>query len=731
MATFCLTKPAVQRFKEALRNREVDPAKLQDMTSEERRNALAPFVGKDNAAQVNALFESKLLLKNQKAGMISWAKRVAGISPEVKRDMLTRIEKLDKALSAKELDIFLEDLVATRLGIGVSENEAKVIFELSKQVEQTKSKANKEGVFSSEDDRLAYGVAKVAIEKYVNDIKVESRSISLREDPKGKILSLLKDTPGALKSIVASLDNSFWGRQGIKTLLDVRTSPIWVKNFVKSFGDIGKELVGIDAIDAIKADVFSRPNSLNGKYKAGNYGLEVFSEEAFPSSLPEKIPLFGRLFKASEAAYNGGALRLRADLADRFIRIGEQNGLNMNSKADAEGMGHLVGSLTGRGNLGSFEQASKDINIYFFSIKFLKSNLDTITAGVTNQKIRSNPVARKEAAKSLISIVASLSVILTTAKIIDPESVEEDPRSTNFGKIKVFGKWTDITGGMAGLVRLASYIIPSSHDGKVSLWKKSSSGEYIDLLEGKYGQQNAFDLLIDGLISNKLSPIAGLFRDAWKGEFFGGQPFTTGGAVKNIVTPISIQNFQDLENDPSATFVLGSMIFEGLGFSVNSYPESNKTTNLIPVGEENKQDNFISSTIIYANAMGTDPETAFNRIFTGQKILQVKNGAIIVERMSVGDSQAYKKKYGADTKQVKLDHTIPLQLGGGNTSDNLKIVPTSLHSSYTSVENALGRALKAKKISKEEAQRMIKKFKSMEDVKKRTAYGEEIKKLFP
>lgn len=574
MANFCLTKQAVQRFKEALRNRELDPAKLQQMTSEERRQALTPYVGEDNAKQVNALFESKLLLKNQKAGMIAWAKKVAGITPEVKRDLVAKIERLDKALSEKELDTFLEDLVSTRLGITVSETEAKTIFDLSRKVEETKQKANKDGVFPSENDRLQYGMAKVALEKYVNDLKVKSRKTPFNPT------KLITGAPGFLKSIVASLDNSFWGRQGIKTLADPTTSHIWFKNFLKSFGDIGKELVGIDAIDTIKADIFSRPNSLNGKYKAGNYGLEVFSEEAFPSSLPEKIPLFGRLFKASESAYNGAALRLRADLADRFINIGEKNGLNMSRKDDSIHLGHLTGSLTGRGRLGPFEQASGILNTWFFSVKFFMSNVETLTApfdygarkiGLAKFESKGQQVAKKEAALSSLRIIATYAVIFTVAKLINPDMVDEDPRSTNFGKLKIYGKWIDITGGMGVLVRIAfNTLIPTQHNGKWSLWKKTSSGKWIDLREGGFGSSDGWDTLIDGLVSNKLSPIGSIFRDMLKGQNYDGNPVTPETVANNILVPLTLQTLKERMNDPSEQHILETMILEGLGFSTYS-----------------------------------------------------------------------------------------------------------------------------------------------------------------
>jgi len=709
MATFCLTKQTKEDFKKALKTREIDPVKLSEMTSRERHDFLSSYVGKENAQSVNALFESKLLLKNQKAGYISWAKKVAGISAPTRRDMIARIERLETVLSPTDEKAFLQDLASTRLGIGVSLEEARNISELSKNARQLKAKANEDGTFASEQTRLSYGAAKVALESYVNDLKLQSKAISLREQPIRKIVSAIKESPGVLKSVLASLDNSFWGRQGIKTLLDARTSAIWARNFIKSWGDIGRQLVGKDVVAAIKADIYSRPNALNGKYDAGNYGLSVLSEEAFPSSLPEKIPVLGRLFKASEAAYNGAALRLRADLADRLIRIAEKQGINTLNKDEAAGMGRLVNSLTGRGSLGKGDVLAKEANALLFSIKFLKSNFDTLTAHQFDSKATS--FTKKEAAKSLLSIVTSVASVLTIAKVLDPDSVEEDPRSPNFGKIKVFGHWTDITGGMAGLLTLAARLTPTYHNGKLGFWTKNKMGDYKSLTNVNYGESTALDVF-ENFWEGKLSPAAGLVRDVWTGKDFQGNPLNPVDMAKRSLTPLAIQSFENLKNDPSSSFLLGSLILEGLGFSTSTSPQPNSKTNLIPEGKHIKSSDFIDQVQVYAKAIGTDPETAFNRIFTGQTIRKVSNGTVIVERMSLSESQAIKRKKNAANPTMKLDHVVPLQLGGSNDKENLRLVTTAKWRSYTKTENILGRALENKKISKKEAQDLIKRFKA-------------------
>jgi len=128
-------------------------------------------------------------------------------------------------------------------------------------------------------------------------------------------------------------------------------------------------------------------------------------------------------------------------------------------------------------------------------------------------------------------------------------------------------------------------------------------------------------------------------------------------------------------------------------------------------GEVQTDDGIIKTTLTYAKALGVDPVTAFNRILTGQRIRYVTNGVVVVERLPLKESQAIKEERGGLTPDMKLDHTIPLQLGGSNDESNLKLVPTDEWNTYTPVENTIGLAVRNKKISKNEAQKLIVDFK--------------------
>lgn len=127
---------------------------------------------------------------------------------------------------------------------------------------------------------------------------------------------------------------------------------------------------------------------------------------------------------------------------------------------------------------------------------------------------------------------------------------------------------------------------------------------------------------------------------------------------------------------------------------------------------------ILDTVTIYAEALGVDPVTAFNRIFTGQTIKRVDNGTIIVERMSLQASEAEAKAQGdagaSGVNGMNLDHTVPLELGGSNDKSNLKLVPEATWASYTPIENLLGEALRSKQITKQKAQDLITKFKDGE-----------------
>jgi hypothetical protein len=682
-----LTVDQEARFRKALLDKKIDPFKLADMTSEQRRSLFEQYVDPENATQINSLYESKLLLKNQVTGFKTWAKRALGMKPQVKQDLLTKIERLDEigVLDPKDLQAFKEDLIRTRLGLNITFEEAKTINKLSEERVKARdawqAKVNENIAWNddahatrkewiNDNDRIKHGVTQAILEKYVNDLKLEARKISFRESPIRATLDAIGTVPSIFKSLMASLDDSFFGRQGIKNLFgSVEQKKIWTRNFVKSFRDIGlelqaKKIEGLSAIDLVKVDIYSRPNALNGKYKAGGYRLDVLSEEAFPTSIPEKIPGFGRLFKASETAFNGGALRMRADLADLHISKMEKQGINALNPEEARGVGHMVGSLTGRGSLGKLEPVGREINVLLFSGRFLKANFDTLTAHQFDPK--ATQYTKVEARKNLLSITTHIAGILFLAKMLDPDSVDEDPRSTNFGRVKIFGKWIDITGGMRTLVTLASRLVPTQKNGEWGLWMKSSTGKWTNLSAGKFGQQDATDILMDALLFNRLSPIARMVSDGWSGEMFGGEPFDIKKSIVQSVTPLSIQQVAEAKEDGFAP-ALAVTISEFLGFSVGGYKYKdswNKKTSkeMINFKEQVGQEKFDQANDAYNRAynvwlLEVEKDPKYKELSDEGKD-KLKSDAKSAIKDKILKEYRYKKKAEKKTKEEKEEEKV-------------------------------------------------------------------------
>jgi hypothetical protein len=327
-----------------------------------------------------------------------------------------------------------------------------------------------------------------------------------------------------------------------------------MKNFKKSWSDMAKELKNVDAMTPIKADVFSRPNALNGKYKAMKLDIGIESEEAFPSQLPAKIPLLGRLYKASESAYNGAALRFRADLADRLIEKAESMGIDVKDKKT--GIGKLVNSMTGRGSIQMTPGQSKAINVGIFSIKYFKSNIDVLTAHIFDKDV--GTFARKEAAKNIVKVIGTMSMLLAAAKMLDDDSVELDPRSSNFGKIMVGDNHEikiNISLGLGSITTLASRIVPTRHNGEWGFWYKSNKGKFTKMGKGKYGAPEPSDLIFD-FMKGKAAPISRLLLNTWEGSTFKGDEPTLGNEALNLATPIPIQNLFELAHTSAGSNII-------------------------------------------------------------------------------------------------------------------------------------------------------------------------------
>lgn len=587
-AMFCLPPKDIDKFKEFVNSSERDADgfpvafnKLAEMTSEERNKFLIPIVGGEaNAKGVNALFEAKLLLKNQKLGLLNWAKRLSGVAPEVRRDLEARINKIDSILSPAQEEAFLKDLASARMGVDVTFEEAKRVSDLSNKVIETRTKweqkqeknpeLKKFKNWHKDEDRLAWGAARYDLGDYVADLKLAADKPTLRgtvTHPGHSVTRLA----GFSKALKAALDVSFTFRQGWKSMFNHPT--LWAKNNLKSYSDYVKIIAkGKDFAKQLErataADILSNPyyaisqKGLDANGRARRLAV-TNQEEAIPTSAPEKIYGLGRAFKGSEVAFTGFQHRMRMDVFTKLAQVMEDKGLDINDRKIAGSIATLTNSLTNRGDMGKVEHISDTVNKLFFAPRNLKSHFDML-AGY-QQRGDINPEVRKVAAYHALRAIAGTALVMALMRmLLGDDAVELDPRSADFGKVKVGNTRFDITGGVAGVATLASRLTT----GKT---KSTTSGE-LKNLGNKPGETSGQDLVVD-FFNNKLSPVARVVSDQLKGENADGEKPNLISIAKNLLIPLPIQNQLETNDENAANSILIG-IADALGIAANTYGES-------------------------------------------------------------------------------------------------------------------------------------------------------------
>lgn len=590
---FCLPQQLADKIKQAIKSGKLNPAKLNNMTSKERRAFLSDIVGTENAKEVNLLFEQKLLLVNQERAMYDWAKQITGMSKEQKEATLQKIratyaEKKRRVYSPKENEVFLNEIVADvyskKFRTEITLDEAQKITELTADVARTKEKLGDLSNWQTEEfiltgsknDALNFGAAKVAMDNYVGGLKTQATKRTWEKwRPINNAIVAFNFIADNSRAIVASVDNSVWGRQGLPVLF--RRPSVWAKNFAKSWKDIartfkGGNKTGDDIINGVKAEIFSRENYMKGRYTIkGERKLDVgVKEEEFPTSLPSKIPVLGRFFRAAEVAYEAGAMRMRVDIVDKIYSLAEKSGIDMTDNFEVGSINELVNSMTGRGRFGkrgAGEGAQAFANKAFFSVKFFKSNWDKLTLHAGSSMSR---FARKQAAINLLRQGVGTMIILAIASALNPDSVDPDPRSANFGKIKIGNIRFDTTGGISSLIILIARLLPTKREKEWGQYIKSSiSGTFTKLGQG-YGVPDGMDMLWN-FTENKFSPLFSVIKEVVSQETFEGDKPTVLAELQNLTVPIIIEEgITAAQSEGFATTML-ALIAEAIGVSANTY----------------------------------------------------------------------------------------------------------------------------------------------------------------
>lgn len=212
------------------------------------------------------------------------------------------------------------------------------------------------------------------------------------------------------------------------------------------------------------------------------------------------------------------------------------------------------------------------------------------------------------------------------------------------------------------------------------------------------------------------------FKDAVGPEMFKDVSIEYGKILKSKLAELLINSaYQSLTDDDKLKGINSldtkviDKLFKQYGFKYDTKKAPDKSflstetgTALVKKGMSQEKINDL-----YREAIKADPVSAIKMYVTREKLKDVRGDAIIFERMGFPVSEGIKRQRGAKEGD-KLDHTVPLELGGDNSLGNVKVVTNEEWKSYTSTENYLGGLLNKGKIKELDAQKAIKAFKKGE-----------------
>lgn len=591
----CLTPTGIEKLKEMFKSKGSGLGDLAQMDTATRKKIIAQFMGEENADFINYEIEKRLTAKSVEV-LENWAKKEI-MSPKEKTDVLKRIAKLESTLSDKNSlnlitnkesrEIFLEDLIAHKIGVAVTQAEAGTIMELAKNANSARKELEK--IASAKTN---YGKAYNEIkqgkpqEQALKDNKIsqaEYDKITKEREEKGleiykyvNFMQQTKDNINALKK--SDFVNNWWKalgkvpkevfntfrfslasgelgaatRQGLGVL--IKDPNIWKKNTREMLNNARAGLLdNTDFKSAVLAEIMTRPNYLSGFYKEAGLAINTVEDYA-PSAWIERMintdnpnifqAIGQRYVKFSQDTFTAYAFQNRADLFDAYWTKLEQMG------ADYKEIGEYFNNLTGTGKGQIAEKASG----VMFAAKYTQSQVNMLTKIIT----ANNPEIRWEYFKNFATMVGGTAALIFLSKLFGGE-VEDDPRSTKFGRLVLpNGYVMDITGGKAAYVILLSRLVDKAF---VSMkWKKDT----------KYkGKANAQELLSRFMFS-KAAPQISIPISILDQKLFGGEKMTLESFGQSLL-PIFMQEAVEKFTDDDLEVFDKFMMTLGAFFGLSSY----------------------------------------------------------------------------------------------------------------------------------------------------------------
>lgn len=423
--------------------------------------------------------------------------------------------------------------------------------------------------------------------KETKQLSVEARELKMKEDKlkheyyneilneRRKNRSLMKrffdgvqDSMNAARALVTSFDLSAVLRQGGFIAL---SHPI---RAAKSIIPMLKAFMSEDSQRRILDEIRSRLNyslyEQSGLFLADPDNMTLSAmEEAYMSRFIKNMPkvLGGGFVRGSERAYVTFLNKLRADSFDAMHDAFVSNDTPM--KVDeAKAISDFINVATGRGHVGLSDKAATGLNTLFFAPRWVASRFNLMFG---QPLYHGTTKTRMAVAQEYGRFLAGVATVYTLASLAigggddddQKKKIETDPRSSDFGKIRLGKTRIDPMGGLLNSTVLLSRVA----SGKT----KTLSGNVRDLRgPNKPRMGDSTWDVISRFARTKLAPVPGAAVNLATGENVIGQKTDALNEAKSLVMPISLRDIKAALIDQGVPLgtALSILSLFGLGLSV-------------------------------------------------------------------------------------------------------------------------------------------------------------------
>ncbi len=304
-------------------------------------------------------------------------------------------------------------------------------------------------------------------------------------------------------------------------------------------------------------------------------------EEQYATALLDRIPILGAIYRPFERGNVAMINQFRADVADNFVKNalalkGETLGnISSATQRQINVYDNFINRATGRGTLGQLDKSAVPLGQVFFSLR------NTIAKPQTLASLASKPFT--PAWNQMVKDTAGFFALgATTLYLADSAGLKVgvDPRSSDFGKIRVGDTHIDIWGGWQQQARAVFQAVQGARGETNAV---SSSGQ----ASTKSPLQIALPW-----VGSRASPQAGLAGQALRalaenkaddGPILGGlrqmfpdyrAPGLNAGTAVNYLTPLSVQDTADAIKSEGIKggLLAGPLSFFGVG--MQTYPDT-------------------------------------------------------------------------------------------------------------------------------------------------------------